>query len=253
MVFPNFSLEGKVALITGVARRGMAYAIALTFAEAGADVAVGDIRDPEEIAQEIRDIGRRSLAIKVDTSRKADVDNMVDRVVKELGTIDILVNAAAVHVRKYLMDTSEEEWDRIMNVNLRGYYLCCKAAARVMIEKKKGVIINITSRGARATLATAGAYTISKAGAAALTGCLATELMPHNIRVNSIGPGPTRTQFNTELWQDPEKRAEYESKQPFKRFAEAEEITGIALLLASEASSYMSGQAVYFDANHLLR
>ena len=137
MAFPNFSLEGKVALVTGVGKRGMGRAMALTFAQAGADVAVSDILDSEEIAQEIRDIGKRSLAIKADIGRKADVDNMIDRVVKELGTIDILVNAASMIVRKYLMDTSDEEWDWTMNVNLRGFYLCCKAAARVMIEKTR--------------------------------------------------------------------------------------------------------------------
>ncbi len=247
MKFPDFSLNGKVALLTGVGSRGMAYAMALTFAKAGADVAVADIKGAEDIAREIRDMGRRSISVTVDISREADVNSMVDRVVRELGTIDILVNAAAVGLRKYLMDTTREDWDRLMDVNLRGYFFCCKAAARVMIEKKKGIIINMTSAGARTPIASTGAYSISKAGVDMMTKCLAVELIPHGIRVNAIGPGPVRTQFNPELWQDPEVRKEYESKLPFKRFAEIDEITGIALLLASEASSYMTGQTVYFD------
>lgn len=251
MIPPNFSLEGKVVLVTGGAR-GMGRVMALTFAHAGADVAVCDITDAEKTAQEIQDLGRRSLSIQADTSLRADVENMIDRIVKELGTIDVLVNCAAVSVRKYLMDTSDEEWDRIMDVDLRGYFLCCRAAAKVMIEKKKGIIINVSSLAAKKPYANTGAYSVAKAGTDMLTKCLALELVPHNIRVNGIGPGPVRTQFNVELWEDPKKREEYESKLPFKRLAEPEEIAGVALLLASEASSYMTGQTVYCDGGVLL-
>ena len=253
MVYPNFSLEGKVALVTG-GSRGMGRAMALTFAQAGADVAVCSrhLADSQKTAQEIRDLGKRSLAIQADISSKADVETMIDKVVKTLGTIDILVNNAAVNVRKYLMDTSEEEWDYVLDINLKGYFLCVKVAAKVMIEKKKGIIINVTSLAAKKPYANTGAYSIAKAGTAMLTKCLAVELLPHNIRVNGIGPGPARTQFNIELWEDPKNREQYESKLPLKRFAEAEEITGIALLLASEASSYMTGQTIYFDGGVLL-
>jgi len=155
-------------------------------------------------------------------------------------------------MRKYLMDTSDEEWDRLMTVNLRGYFLCSTAAAKIMIARKKGIIINISSLAGTKPYANTGAYSIAKAGINMLTKCLAVELAPHNIRVNGIGPGPVRTQFNVELWEDPKNREEYESRLPLKRFAEPEEITGIALLLASEASSYMSGQTVYFDGGVLL-
>lgn len=253
MIPPNFSLEGKVALITG-GTRGMGRAMALTFAHAGADVAVCSrhLADTEKTAQEIQNLGRRSLGIQADIGLRADVENMVETVVKELSTIDILVNCAALPLRKYLMDTSDEEWDRIMNVNLRGYFLCCRVAAKVMVERKRGVIINVSSLAATKAYANTGAYSISKAGTNMLTKCLAIELMPHNIRVNGIGPGPVRTQLNRELWEDPKSREDYESKLPLKRFAESEEITGIALLLASDASSYMTGQTVYFDGGVLL-
>ena len=124
--------------------------------------------------------------------------------------------------------------------------------AKVLIEKKKGVIINVTSAAAKKPNAKTGAYSVAKAGTAMLTKCLAVELLPHNIRVHGIGPGPVRTQFNVELWKDPKNREQYESRLPIKRFAEAEEIAGIALLLASEASSYMTGQTIYFDGGVML-
>ncbi len=249
MDLKSFSLEGKVALVTG-GSRGMGRAIAITFAHAGADVAVCSrhLAESEKVAQEIRDLGKRSLTIQADTSAKNDVDHMVEGAVRELGRLDILVNNAGVPLRKFLLETSEEEWNHIMQVNLTGYFLCAKAAAQVMIAKKRGVIINITSGAARRGNPRTGAYSVSKAGVAIMTECLAQELAPHNIRVNAIGPGPVRTQFNTELWQDPRTRAEYESRLTiFKRFAEADEVSGIALLLASEASSYVSGQSFYFS------
>ena len=253
MSFPDFSLKGKVAVVTG-GTRGMGRVMAMTFAQAGADVAVSSrhLPDAERTAHEIRDLGRRSLGIQADISRTTDVDNMIDRVLTELGTIDIMVNNAAVNVRKCLMDTSEEEWDFIHDVDLKGYFLCSKAAAKIMIAKRKGTIINVSSVGAKKPSATTGAYSVAKAGVAMLTKVLAIELLPHNIRVNGIGPGPVRTEFNKELWKDPRKREEYECKLPLKRFAEAEEVSAVALLLASDASSYMTGQTIYFDGGVLL-
>jgi NAD(P)-dependent dehydrogenase (short-subunit alcohol dehydrogenase family) len=251
MYYPDFSLKGKVALITG-GRRGMGRAIALVFAQAGADVAIGDIEDAEKTAQEIGSLGRRSLAVRVDTSVAADVESMVGKIVNELGTIDILVNGAAIFLTKSLMNMSEEEWDRTLDIDLKGYYLCSRAAAKVMIQKKKGIIINIISNAAKQAYANAGAYSVAKAGAAMLTRVMAAELLPYNIRVNGIGPGPTRTDFNRFLWEDPKVGKQYASTLPFKRMQEAEEITGVALLLASEASSYMTGQVVYSDGGVLL-
>jgi len=253
MTLPDFSLNGKVALVTG-GTRGMGRVMALTFARAGGDVAVASrhLADAERTADEIRELGRRSLGIQADISRTTDVDHMIDTVVAGLGTIDIMVNNAAVNVRKRLMETSEEEWDFVHNVDLRGYFLCSKAAARIMIAKRKGTIINVTSVGAVKPSGTTGAYNVAKAGVAMMTKVLAIELLPYNIRVNGIGPGPVRTDFNKEVWVDPRKREEYESKFPLKRFAEAEEISGVALLLASDASSYMTGQTIYFDGGVLL-
>ena len=121
-----------------------------------------------------------------------------------------------------------------------------------MRNKKTGVIINVSSIAAKKPYANTGAYSVAKAGVVMLTKCLAIELLPHNIRVNGIGPGPVRTQINKELWANAKDKEEYEAKLPIKRFAEAEEITGIALLLASDASRYMTGQTVYFDGGIML-
>jgi NAD(P)-dependent dehydrogenase (short-subunit alcohol dehydrogenase family) len=253
MVFPDFSLKGKVAVVTG-GTRGMGRAMALTFARAGADVAVTSRHhaDADKVTREIRELGRRGLGIEADSSSASDAERLVKGVISEFGSLDILVNNAAVNVRKGLLETSEQEWDLIHGVDLKGVFLCAQAAAKVMIPKRQGTIINITSVGAKKPVATTGAYTVAKAGVVMLTKVLAIELLPHNIRVHGIGPGPVRTEFNKELWVDPKKRAEYEAKLPLKRFAEADEISGIALLLASDAASYMTGQTVYFDGGVLL-
>lgn len=163
MIFPDFSLKGKAALVTG-GTRGMGKAMALTFAQAGADVAVSSrhFADAERTAREIRDLGRHSLGVQADISRATDVDNMIDRVVTEFRTIDILVNNAAVNVRKGLMETSEEEWDFIHDIDLKGYFLCSKAAARIMMAQKNGTIINVTSVSAKKPFASTGAYSVAK-------------------------------------------------------------------------------------------
>ncbi|HSA77685.1 MAG TPA: SDR family oxidoreductase, partial [Nitrospirota bacterium] len=217
-MIPDFSLRGKVALVTG-GTRGMGRVMALTLAGAGAEVAVCSrhLSEAEQTAQEIREIGRRTLAIEADISQASDIFRMTAAIVSELGSLDILINNAAVNVRKGLLETSEEEWDSVHNTNLKGYFLCSKTAAQVMIPRRHGTIINVASVGAKKPYATTGAYTIAKAGVAMLTRVLAVELLPHNIRVNGIGPGPVRTQFNKELWTDPRKREEYEARLPLRR------------------------------------
>ncbi len=232
----------------------MGRVMALTFARAGADVVVTSrhVADTEKVAAEIRGLGRRAVGVEADSSSPGAVVHLVDQAVTELGAVDVLVNNAAVTLRKGLLDTSEREWDGILDVNLKGSFLCAQAVAKVMIPRRRGTIINISSVAAKKPFVATGAYTIAKAGVAMLTKVLAIELLRYNIRVHGIGPGPVRTAFNTELWTDPSRRAEYEARLPLRRFAEAEEIAGIALLLASDAASYMTGQTVYFDGGVLL-
>ena len=273
MSIPSLSLEGKVALVTG-AKRGIGRAIALAFAEAGADVAVCDyvIEDGEleAVAEEIQRLGRRSLAVQTDVSRKAEVDNLVQRVVAELGAIDILVNNAGISGLGDLSATQEEAWDRVIDVNLKGCYLCSQAVGQGMVERKKGNIINIASveglRGGvvvRAFMSLAQVpqptgpilsprpYNISKAGLIMLTRVLARQLGGYGIRVNAIAPGGIRTEMIRFLWDDPERLKQLEAQVPLGRIGEPEDMAGVALFLASEASSYVTGQTIVADGGLL--
>jgi len=170
MTVPDFSLKGKVAIITG-GSRGIGKAIALGFAQAGADVAVASrtMPDLEKAAQEIEAAGRRALAIQTNIAVKSEVDNMVAKTLDKFGTIDILVNNAAINVMRPLVDLREDGWDKVMNVDLKGYFLCSQAAAKVMMGKQSGNIINIVSTGATKAAPGLGAYSIAKAGVVMLT------------------------------------------------------------------------------------
>jgi dehydrogenase/reductase SDR family protein 4 len=250
---PSFSLEGKTAIITG-GRRGIGKAIALAFAHAGADVAVCDrvVEDGslESAAEEIRALGRRSLALQADTSRKSDVDNLVQKVLGKFGGIDILVNSAGINIRGMLLDMTEDDWDAVLGVNLKGYYLCSQAVGKTMYERKKGNIINIAARSAVKATAGRGAYCISKAGVVMLTRVLAQELGGYGIRANAIAPGLVRTEFSsrpTSSWTDPAYLEKREAKIPLGRIAVTEDLIGTAVFLASDASSYITGATIFVD------
>lgn len=250
MSIPSFSLEGNVAIVTG-SRRGIGKAIALTFAEAGADVAVCDlvVKDGalRAVADEIQRLGRRSLAVQVDVTRKSEVDNFVKRVVDELGAIDILVNNAGILFTEPLLEIPEDKWDRIMNVNLKGYYLCSQAAGRRMVEQKKGTIINIASSAAFKGMPAIGAYCITKAGVVMLTRALAQELSSHNIRVNAIAPATVNTEIIRDIVATPEGLAAQVARIPLGRLGEVSDVAGAALFLASEASSFITGHTLLVD------
>ncbi|MFC2022040.1 SDR family NAD(P)-dependent oxidoreductase [Chloroflexota bacterium] len=248
----KFSLAGKVAIVTG-GGTGIGRGIALEFAKAGADVVVSSRRLAvlEEVAEEIRASGKRSLAVQTDISRKSDVDSMVERVVDEFGGIDILVNnAAALTARESLLNLREEDWDKVIDTNLKGCYFCCQAVGKRMVEGKKGNIINVVSfAGMQARTMQRGAYGISKAGVVMLTRVLALELASSNVRVNAIAPSSVRTELTRSSWSDPESESfkQYLAQVPMGRIAEVNDITGVALFLASDASSYITGQAIVVD------
>ena len=248
----EFRLEDKVAIVTG-AGRGIGKCIALTFAESGADVVVAarTVEQIEQTATEIRKLGRRALAIQTDTSQRNDVENMVQKVMDQYGVIDILVNGAGIIIRKPLLEFPEEEWDKIIDIDLKGYYLCAQAVGKRMVEQKKGNIINITSQYGFKVTPGFGAYSIAKAGIIMLTRALALELSEYGIRVSAIAPGMVRTEFSRTSWSNPNLLKQYEASVPLRRIAEPSDIAASALMLASDASSYITGHTLVIDGGAL--
>lgn len=254
MSIPGFSLEGKVAIVTG-GKRGIGKAIALAFAEAGADVLVCSRRVEDggllAVADQIQRLGRRSLAIQADISKKTDIDNLVQKVMDEFGSIDILVNNAAVILRKPLLEHSEADWDMVINTDLKGCHLCSQAVSKRMVEQRQGSIINVASWVAMKARKNLGVYCIAKAGVEMLTRVLALELGSYNIRVNAIAPGAVKTEMSRSIWDDPEQIKEYERMIPLGYLAEPSDVVGSALFLASDASSYITGHTIIVDGGLL--
>ncbi|OGO31963.1 MAG: hypothetical protein A2Z29_06190 [Chloroflexi bacterium RBG_16_56_11] len=260
MSVPSLSLEGRVAIVTGAGgKRGIGRATALTFAEAGADVAVCDINvsgetfDLEGTADAIRKLGRKALAMKTDVSREDDVDRLVDRVVREFGRIDVLANNVGISIHVPFMETTREQYDKAMDVNLRSQFICCQKVGKVMIAQKKGSIINWISLSAYKT-GRAYVYGMAKIGATALTAWVARELAEYNIRVNGIAPGLVRTDLGPHgihLVPRPANRPagmeEMGKMIPLGRLAEPQEIADVALFLASDASRMITGQVIIVD------
>ena len=252
-----FSLKGKVALITG-GSRGIGRATALTFADAGADVVVSsrNRRPPEleKVAEEIRAKGRRALAMPAHVGKKEDVQNLVQKTLREFGRIDILVNNAGANpVLSSMVDLEEAAFEKVMEVNLKGALLMSQAVAKEMIKQGGGRIINISSiSGLRARADGTGAYCISKAGVNMLTQVMARELAEHNILVNAIAPGSIKTEMSRVNWIDPERRAQRIREIELKRFGEPEEVGGLALFLASEASSFVTGEIIRVDGGQTI-
>jgi len=247
---PDFTLKGRVSIVTG-SRQGIGKAIALSLAGAGSDVVVCDYTvangQLDTVAEEIQKLGQRSLAIQADVSRKADVDNLVHKVMDEFDAIDILVNNAGIIIRVPLMDTPEEDWDKVIDTDLKGYYLCAQAVGKKMMARKRGTIINIASSLGMKVQKKTGAYCIAKAGVIMLTRVLAVELGSYNIRVNAIAPGVVQTEFSKPLWGDPEIRKQREAMTPLGRFAEPADMVGTVLYLVSDFSGQVTGQTILVD------
>jgi NAD(P)-dependent dehydrogenase (short-subunit alcohol dehydrogenase family) len=262
-----FDLSGKAALITG-ASRGLGRAFAEAMAEYGADVAcVG--RDTAKLAETVQIIGKykhRAIAIKADVTQETEIKKMVAEAVKQLGKIDIFFNNAGIARPPFpIHETPTEDWDAIINTNLRGVFLCLKHVIPVMIKNKKGSIINISSiAGLRAEVPEVGpaAYGAAKAGVMLLTNIAAMEYAKYGIRVNCIAPGMHKSELGQNnpgpkppIMPDMEKMmAKYCAEEiPMGRIAEASELAGLAILLASDASSYITGQVFVEDGGQSAR
>lgn len=244
----DFSLEGRVALVTG-GSRGIGRAFALGLAQAGADVVVASrkLPDLEKVSEEIRGLGRKSLAVAAHVAKMDQIKDLVSKVKDEFGKIDILVNNAATNpVMDHALDVEERAWDTIMNLNLKGLFFLSQAVARVMKEKGGGKIINVTSIEG-ITPGILPVYSISKAGVIMATKVMAREWSKYNIRVNAIAPGLTKTSFSEALWNNPEILKDAMSITPMGRIAEPEEMVGAVIYLASDTSSYTTGQIIAID------
>ena len=244
----DFSLRDKVALITG-ASRGIGEAIAIGLAQAGADVAIVSrkLPDLERVGEEIKKSGRKCLLVQAHLGKVEEINHLVKRVFEEFGKIDILVNNAATNpTMAQAIDVDERAWDSIMNLNLKGLFFLSQAVARVMREKGGGKIINVSS-AAGTTPDILPLYSISKAGVNMATKVMAQQWAQYNIRVNAIAPGLTKTRFSEALWKNPDILKMAMTKTPIGRPADPEEMVGAIIYLASDASSYVTGQIIGVD------
>jgi NAD(P)-dependent dehydrogenase (short-subunit alcohol dehydrogenase family) len=249
-----FDIKGRKALVTG-AGRGIGKVLALTLAEAGCDVALFGLhrQNLEEVAMLVRQSGVRSLVLEGDVSRRADVKKAFASLAKDFGRLDICVNNAGISMQKPVEDMPEEDWDRIMDINMKGVFLCSQEAARLMMPRKSGSIINIGSISARTVNVPQkqAIYNTSKAGVVMLTQATAVEWAPHGIRVNSISPGYMKTEMTLSTMS--ELFPAWELLTPLGRLGEPEELRGALIYLASDASSYTIGHDLVVDGGYTIR
>jgi NAD(P)-dependent dehydrogenase (short-subunit alcohol dehydrogenase family) len=242
-------LTGKVALITG-GSRGIGRAIALGFARAGAKVIVASRKQAgvDAVAEEIRQAGGTALAVAAHVGEEDAIASLVENSLAAFGQIDILVNNAATNPHfGALLDATPAQWDKIMQVNLRGVFLLCQRVVPGMVERGGGSIINIASIEGLRPSRVLGVYSVSKGALILLTQALATELGPFGIRVNALAPGLIRTGFSAALWQAPGLSEAVAARTPLGRLGEPEDIVGAALFLASAASAYVNGAVITVD------
>ncbi len=245
-------LQDRIALVTG-AGSGNGRAIAIGMAREGAHVVIADINQlgSEATAQEITALGRKTLALKTDVSKVTDIEAMVKAVMDQFGRIDILVNNAGVITRQPMLEVTEETWDRILDINLKGVFFCTQAVARVMVRQGKGKIINMASiAGVRAEPRRVH-YNTSKAGVIMLTKSTAVELAPYHINVNAIGPGLIETPMTRDLVADLSQAKYWQENIPWGRIGQPEDLVGAAIFLASDDAAYITGVTIFVDGGFI--
>ncbi len=248
--------SGKTAIVTGAAR-GIGYAIARRLLREGAQVVICDVDDEagESAQEDLKQFGDVRY-VSADVGERLDVHNLVAATIDTFNDIDILVNNAGIVLGGDFLEITEDEFDKVMRVNLKGTFLCSQAVARHMVQRVKdggpaGCIINMSSINAKLAIPSQIPYTISKGGVRQLTNVISQYLAPYGIRVNAIGPGSIATQMLDSVNANPEAKRKMLSRTPMGRVGEPEEIAGIAAFLASDDAAYMTGQTVYADGGRL--
>ncbi|MGD0423458.1 MAG: glucose 1-dehydrogenase [Candidatus Bathyarchaeia archaeon] len=240
--------SGKVALVTG-SGRGIGKAIATTFARAGADIVVVDMDLPsaERTAKEISATGRKAVAFRVDVSRKEEVEQVTERAVAEFGHVDILVNNAGTIVRKPMLEFTDDDWNRVLNVNLMGTYYFCRAVGKYMVAQKFGRIVNIGSIMGAFALPPRASYCASKGGIIMLTKELATEWAEHGITANAVSPGWIETELTEKFFAVAENKKFLFERIPLKRFGQPSDIANFVVFITSDLAHYVTGQSFFVD------
>ncbi len=244
----DFSLSDSIAVVTG-ASRGLGKAIAQGMAEAGAHlVCVGRALDElEATAEAVRSLGRRALVVQADITRVSEIDRLVEATLKEFGRVDVLVNNAGINISQNALEVTEEAWDAVMGINLKATFFCSQRFGRVMVEQKKGKIVNMSSQMALVGLYNRSAYCSSKGGVSQLTKVLAVEWASHGVNVNAVGPTFIETDMTLKALQD---KAFYEDvlrRIPLGKVGQPRDVVGAVVYLASPASDFVTGHTLLVD------
>ncbi len=243
------TLSNQVAIVTGAGRagKGIGRAIALALAKAGASVVISDFvpENADRVANEVITAGGKAIAITSDVTLSSDCEELVARTVNEFGRLDILINNAGITRDNLLLRMSEDDWDSVVNTNLKGAFLCTKAAARIMVKQRRGKIVNIASVMGIVGNAGQANYAASKGGIIALTKSVAKELGSRNININAVAPGFIQTVMTDALPE--ELRDRMREQVPLKRLGEPEDVANIVVFLCTEAASYLTGQVITID------
>lgn len=246
----HLRLKNRIAVVTG-ASRGIGSAIALALGQAGADLVINYHHDSDaaqRVARKIEKLGRRALVVQGNVSRCEEVHQLVESTLEAFGKLDILVNNAGIFVPGPIENVREQDWDRVLEVNLKGVFLCCQAVGRHLIAKKSGgTIINIASISAHLPEVNGGSYTPSKAGVIGLTKLLAVEWAKYHIRVNAISPGPVMTPLQRKAYPSKDLLDARNRAVPLGRHGKPEEIAAATVFLASDDAAYLTGEELTID------